>query len=249
MNLTKHNNEWFARWFDTPYYHLLYQHRNTDEAQRFISNIIDFLHPHPTAYFLDVACGKGRHAIYLNRLGFRVDAFDLSPNNIAEAKQSETGTLHFFVNDIRKPLNLNTYDIALNLFTSFGYFDDDSEDIAALQAIAQSLKPNGILVLDFLNVENLSFPENETQKHRFGDITFVTRKKLEDNFVVKDITVMDNNRQFDYQERVKLITQKRFSEYFAQAGFKILHTFGNYNLNPFNPKTSERIIFMAQKTV
>ncbi|HCQ30054.1 MAG TPA: SAM-dependent methyltransferase [Flavobacteriales bacterium] len=249
MKLSKPEKEWFAQWFDTEYYHILYKHRDFDEAEKFIKNLVDFLSPAKDAYFLDMACGKGRHAVFLNKLGYKTDAFDLSPNNIKEAKKFENDTLHFYVNDIRKPLKVNTYDYALNLFTSFGYFEDDKEDIKALKAIATALKDKGTLVLDFLNVDNLSIKENEKITQEIDGITFITSKKTEGSFVVKDIEVIDGNRRFTYQERVKLINQDKFNHYFAQAGFKILHTFGNYNLDAFNPEKSERIILVAQKNV
>jgi SAM-dependent methyltransferase len=249
MNLATPGNEWFEQWFDTKYYHLLYKHRNYHEAELFIQNLINFLNPSKDAYFLDVACGKGRHAVYLNKLGFKTDAFDLSPNNIAEAKKFENNSLHFYINDIRHPLKKNTYDYALNLFTSFGYFDSDDEDIKALQAINKSLKENGILVLDFLNVENLSIQQNNIVTQTIDNIEFKTVKRIENNFVIKDITVIEDDKTYYFQERVKLISKSKFAHYFSNSGFKILHTFGNYNLETFNPQKSERIIFIAQKSI
>ena len=74
--------EWFESWFDTPYYHLLYQDRNDREAQLFIDRLLGYLQVSGDMRMLDVACGKGRHAIYMNRQGFNVTGIDLSEQNM-----------------------------------------------------------------------------------------------------------------------------------------------------------------------
>ena len=149
MSKNKDNLNWFEDWFNSPYYHVLYKNRDLNEAQLFISNLLNYLKPTPKELLLDVACGQGRHAITMNQLGFKVDAFDLSENSIAKAKKSENDRLHFFVNDIRTPLKESAYHYVFNLFTSFGYFDDDSDNVIAIQSIAKSMKHNGVFVLDF----------------------------------------------------------------------------------------------------
>ena len=59
-------DEWFKNWFDTKYYHILYKHRNFSEAEHFINKLLDFLAPKKESKFLDIACGKGRHSLYIN---------------------------------------------------------------------------------------------------------------------------------------------------------------------------------------
>ena len=166
MQNKQNNVNWFEEWFDSPYYHLLYKNRDFVEAEHFINNILNYLTPKKNAKILDVACGKGRHAIFINKQGFTVDAFDLSENSIVEAKKSETETLNFFINDIRKPLKVNFYDFALNIFTSFGYFTDENDNQKSMDAIATSLTKNGVLIIDFLNsnytLSNLKTTETKT---------------------------------------------------------------------------------------
>ena len=64
------NKDWFVSWFDTEYYHTLYKHRDDTEAHDFVKNLVSFLKLTQNDTILDLACGKGRHAIYLNQLGF-----------------------------------------------------------------------------------------------------------------------------------------------------------------------------------
>ena len=76
------NMEWFSEWFNSPYYHILYQNRDYKEAESFIENLIHKQHFVRTQHFLDLACGKGRHAIYLNSKGFKVLGLDIAPESI-----------------------------------------------------------------------------------------------------------------------------------------------------------------------
>src|SRR3970282_2312904 len=90
---------WFSSWFDTPYYHILYKDRNYREAQIFMDNLTHYLNLPETQKVLDLACGKGRHSIYLHQLGFDVLGADLSENSIGEASKTTKETLHFKVHD------------------------------------------------------------------------------------------------------------------------------------------------------
>ncbi len=135
---------WYKDWFNSPYYHLLYQNRNEDEANEWIIHLLQYLKPAISYTILDVACGKGRHSKIFAEKGFDVTGIDLAPENIVEAKQFENDRLHFFVHDMRLPFYVNYFDFAFNFFTSFGFFRTLREHNNAIRTIAQCLKPNGV---------------------------------------------------------------------------------------------------------
>lgn len=247
MKESDKNKDWFAEWFDTPYYHLLYKHRNFDEAALFISNLLNYLQPDKKAVLLDACCGKGRHALYMNKAGFSVDAFDLSENNIRLAQQNQTATLHFYKNDIRTPLFLNKYDVAFNLFTSFGYFENEADNITAIKALSDSIKPEGVLVMDFLNAHKTIDNMVEKEQKKVGELTFNIKRKVKNGFIVKQISFEDNGRKFKFEERVKALYENDFKKYFNLAGLKLFKTAGDYHLNDFNKTTSDRLILFAKK--
>lgn len=247
MKESDKNKDWFAEWFDTPYYHLLYKHRNFDEAALFISNLLNYLQPGKKAVLLDACCGKGRHALYMNKAGFSVDAFDLSENNIRLAQQNQTATLHFYKNDIRTPLFLNKYDVAFNLFTSFGYFENEADNISAIKALSDSIKPEGVLVMDFLNAYKTIDNMVEKEQKKVGELTFNIKRKVKNGFIVKQISFEDNGRKFKFEERVKALYENDFKKYFNLVGLKLFKTAGDYHLNDFNKTTSDRLILFAKK--
>jgi len=239
--------DWFENWFDSPYYHILYKHRNHKEAELFIDNLTGLLKPLNDARFLDLPCGKGRHSIYLNKKGYDVTGVDLSPESISHASQHENEKLHFFVHDMRRPFRINYFDYVLNLFTSFGYFKNERDDMAVIDAVYKALKPTGIFVLDFLNIQKIVGNLVQKESQIIDDITFNINRKTENNFIVKDIQFSDNGKNYHFQERLKMLTLTDFEKYFSVKKLKILHLRGNYQLEQFDEQTSDRLIIIAQK--
>lgn len=238
---------WFADWFNSPFYHKLYKNRDESEAQYFIDNLVAFLKPNSKQKILDLACGKGRHAIYLNTKGFDVEACDLAPESIEFAKKHENEKLHFFVHDMRNNLTENKYDLVLNLFTSFGYFENLDENLKTLKSVSQSLKKNGKLVIDFFNtdfvLQNLIPKE---QKIIDGTIFNIT-KSVKNNIIFKEINFESENKNHEFIEQVQALKKSDFEFLLAQSGFKIETIFGNYKLEKYDAQTSDRFIVLASK--
>ena len=132
-------SEWFDSWFDTKYYHILYKNRNYFEAEKFINQLIDFLNPKKGSIFLDIACGKGRHSKFIHNKGYEVVGFDLSRQSISYAKKFKKIGLEFYTHDMRENFKTDYFDYALNLFTSFGYFESKSDELKALKSSANNL--------------------------------------------------------------------------------------------------------------
>ncbi|KAA9340065.1 class I SAM-dependent methyltransferase [Adhaeribacter soli] len=239
--------EWFSTWFDSPYYHILYSNRDAREAQVFLDNLLDHLHPKPDAKILDLACGKGRHAIYLNQKGYHVTGIDLSPQSIAVAKESENERLHFAVHDMREVFRPNEFDFVLNLFTSYGYFASETENVVALKAIAESVKPGGKLVIDFLNAEKVVAHLVKEETKTIEGVTFHITRHMEGKLIVKTIDFEAEGKRYHFQEKVWALTEEDFREYFKMTGLRLHECFGNYKLEPYDAKTSDRLIFILKK--
>ncbi len=240
-------SEWFASWFDTPYYHILYKNRDHEEAQRFIDKLIAHLSPAPKAKMLDLACGKGRHSIYLAEKGFDLTGVDLSAASIQYARQFETPQLSFFTHDVRAPFRTNYFDYIFNFFTSFGYFEKDRDHFKTLKNIALGLQPKGIFVIDFLSVPFALARLKATETQTIDGIQFFIERVFKDGYIVKTISFTDKGQDFQFQEKVRGFQEADFLAYFEQLGLKHLHTFGNYELEPYQSEDSPRLILIAQK--
>ena len=244
-----HNSQrqdWFVEWFASPYYRLLYSNRDQNEAALLIENLIKKFNPNHGVKILDLPCGEGRHALQLNQLGFDVTGADLSERSIQFAKQFENETLKFFVHDIRKPFAENQFDWVLNLFTSFGYFNSEKENQNAMQTLSNALKPGGLLIIDFLNKATVLHCLPAQQEIEMGGVKFQITKSVKEKFVVKEIEVNSNGKIEHFVEQVQLLSLSDFEKLFSDFGLKLIHTFGDYQLNPFSDK-SERLILVARK--
>lgn len=238
---------WYATWFDTPYYHLLYKNRNQMEAGSFIENLLLHLKPSKEALFLDVACGKGRHSKHIHQLGFNVHGIDLSEKSIKEASIFNNERLHFEQHDMREVYRSNYFDYAVNLFTSFGYFDDVSDNQKAMDAMAKNLKKDGILVIDFMNAKKVCLNLVEKEMKSVDYIDFYIERKIKSGFIQKDIQFTDKGKKHHFQEKVQALTLNDFSNLLQKAGLKIIDLWGNYEKNDFDVLKSNRLIIIAQK--
>ncbi|MBA6152539.1 class I SAM-dependent methyltransferase [Gelidibacter maritimus] len=241
--MTKDITEWYASWFDTPYYHILYADRDHTEAQKFMDSLTRYLNLPEQAKILDLACGKGRHSIYLNSLGYDVTGVDLSENSIKYAKRYENDMLHFEVHDMSNPYNAK-FDAVFNLFTSFGYFDRSEDNLNTIKAIKENLNEFGFGVIDFMNadyvIDNLVPEDVKT----IGGIAFHQKRYVENGQIIKDISFKDDGVDYNFQERVRAKTLSDFEALFEQAGVYLLDVFGDYKLQKFHKTTSERLIMI-----
>jgi SAM-dependent methyltransferase len=239
--------EWFETWFDSPYYHILYASRNADEAAKFLLNLISKLNFSKDWQYCDLCCGKGRHSIYLNQQGFSVTGLDLSPNSIAIAKKQENENLKFFEHDIRNTFKPAFFDVVLNLFTSFGYFESNAENQASLVATAASIKPGGMLVMDYMNSRGAVETFQTKYVKTVAEIDFSITKSIEFGYIFKNIQFTTLSKTYDFTERVKLLFLEDFQTYFDAAGLELKYTFGNYTLDPYVQNESNRLIMVCQK--
>jgi len=236
-------NNWFASWFDSPYYHILYKERDEMEAQLFMDNIVHYLNLPEESKILDLACGKGRHSIYLNKMGFNVTGADLSSNSIAIAKDFENETLNFVVHDMRKPFD-QKFDAIFNLFTSFGYFENEEDNFTTLKAIKESISEYGFAVIDFMNVPNVLANLVPEEVKIVDNINFHIKRYMKDGYIFKEIDFEDQGKKYHFTEKVKAIALEDFETMMENAGIYLLDVFGDYKLKKFHKKESERLILI-----
>lgn len=239
-------NEWFANWFDSPYYHILYDNRDENEAEQFLELLTKQLKLKTETHILDLACGAGRHSRVLHHLGYQVSGCDLSPNSIHEATVKAKTGMRFFVHDMRAPLP-EQYDAIFNLFTSFGYFDQLSDNLKVLKSIHAALPQDGLLVIDFMNatkvIQDLKLRQEITKKQ----ITFHIKREVTNGRIVKSIAFEAEGQSYFFQEKVQALKLSDFQDLLQEAGFEIQTTYGSYDLHPFNEQSSDRLILICRK--
>jgi SAM-dependent methyltransferase len=219
------SNKDYNNWFDSSYYHILYDNRDYNEAKEFVKTILNHLKLKKNSKILDAACGKGRHSIEIEKFGYKVTGIDLSKNSIKEAKKNENKNLKFLIHDISVPMN-EKYDAVFNLFTSFGYHDK-KKDLDVLKAIEMNLKNNGTGIIDFFNINKVKNELVENEIIIKKDIKFNITRKANKHYVTKKIMFEANQKKYNYNESVNALSLKEFEEYFSKTNLEIFPQFRN----------------------
>ena len=210
-----------------------------------MNNLISRLQIDKNSSILDLACGRGRYSLYLSNIGHKVTGIDISKENISEAKKNESDKLNYILHDMRQPLN-QKFDLILNLFTSFGYYQEDKDNISVIRSIKSNLNNEGKAVIDFFNIDYVLNNLIKYEEKAFDKTKFVINRYLENNLLVKDIIIESNNKTYKFQEKVKAYRIEDFLTMFKECGLKFKEKFGDYNLNSFNKNSSPRLIMVFE---
>lgn len=234
--------EWFEEWFGEEYLQL-YPHRNDAEAERAVELIRRTVRLEPGWRVLDVACGAGRHARAFDAAGARCIGVDLSRTLLRLARQVTAAPL--VRADMRElPIRPGSMDLTVNLFTSFGYFDQDAEHTAALNEMIATVRPGGWFVIDFLNPAAVRRQlVAEESLDLAGSTVRVSRSVSPDGrYVCKSIRAGQGR---SYRERVRLFEPEQMSDMLEAGGVVVRFRFGDYDATPL-VSNSPRTILMGQ---
>ena len=243
------NVPWFKTWFDSAYYHHLYQHRDEGEAKSLIDALLKELGPKPGSTMLDLGCGTGRHSKYLASKGFKVLGMDLAFSSIREAKKYESPSLRFVHADMRQPFGKNRFDYVFNFFTSFGYCKRRGENENIVQHIMASLKPRGTVVFDYLNVPYAERHLVVVEEKEIDGVFYHINRWADADFIYKRIAIHQGQSASPqvHIEQVARFGLQDFEQMLAAHGGKITKVFGDYSLQPYHPTKSKRLLLIAEK--
>ena len=238
--------EWFEQWFGEEYLRL-YPHRDEDDAERAVS-LVGRVATLDGARVLDLACGPGRHAVRLAQRGADVLGLDLSMPLLMRARHGTPPVGKLVRGDMRfLPIRDATFDLVVNLFTSFGYFVDDAEHRQVIRSVATVLRPGGRLFMDYLNAEAVRSALVRHEEQVVGSRRVAIERSLVDDgkYVVKRMRLVDENETF--LERVRLFTADDLTAMMEVAGMRVVERFGNYAGDELAADTP-RTILVAQRS-
>lgn len=242
--------EWFESWFNTSEYLNVYRHRNQTEAAQLVRLILDNVCLPQNSKILDLACGAGRHSVLFAEKGYNVTAVDLSDTLLKVAVEHAKALelkIKFLKSDLRYLELDDKYNMIVNLFTSFGYFDSDKENIGVIQKAIRLLEPGGYFVLDFLNKNYVEKNLIKYSEEPVENGLLIQERSILENRVTKKITIRKNNHEEFYSESVRLFTSEELLNIFKRRGLAIKKTFGDFHGNKFDKENSPRIIIIAEK--
>lgn len=251
-DLWKSDTDWFVTWFNTEAYHVLYEHRNEEEATSLASAFSEILWNGERKHLLDLGCGAGRHASAFAKLGHAVTGIDLSGNSIEAAKSRVTGSNPVFrLGDMRllpDYFQKDSFDVVTSLFTSMGYFEEEEDLMKTLHGIDHVLRPGGAFILDYLNLPRVVADLIEQESVNKGDFSFEIHRRVHSGWIEKSIRYQDQHGMNQHHvERVRAWSELQWVEAFRTVGWQMFSAFGDYALNNLK-EDSPRCILVAQKS-
>lgn len=240
--------EWYRVAFGE-LYPLVYPHRDVAEAVRVVSKLAPMVRAsRPT---LDVACGDGRYMSALAAADVDVYGVDLSEFLLGEAVAQGLGG-RVVCGDMRDlPFRTGAFGSVINMFTSFGYFEDDTDNGRALFEIARVVEDGGTFVMDFINAEKARHAIKPRSQRDSGDAHIDEHRELsaDGRWLSKRVRVRWPDRKpVEYTERVRLYARKELTEMLGRAGFGLGDVYGNYELGRFDVDQSDRLILNCRRS-
>lgn len=246
----KSENAHDAPWYEVAFgelYPIFYAHRDNRSAAGEIQALLDHAGLSAGGRILDLCCGGGRHLAELIRLGLPAVGLDLSPQLLSTASEDAALAGRLVRGDIRHLPFGTVFDGVLNLFSSFGYFQEDRENLQALSEAARVLVPGGRLVLDHMNREKLERTLVPSSRDELPGGTLTQERRLAGDRIQKTLTWTDrDNKTFAYTENVRFYRPAELEAMMQSQGLTVLRIMGNFQGEPFSAD-SDRMIFIARK--
>lgn len=217
-----------------------------------VDSVIRLLELSPGAHILDLCCGPGRHALEMARRGFRVTGVDRTSAYLEQARQQAAAKgldIEFVLADMRAFRRPEAFDGAVNLYTSFGYFEDPDDDLQVIRNLYTSLKPGGRLVMEMMGKEILARIFREWDWHRNEDGTLLLEeRKIRDgwDWIETRWILIDRTERGEYTFGHRLYSGAELAALLREAGFASVTLYGGLAGGPYD-NTAQRLAAVAQK--
>ncbi|MDX2177928.1 MAG: class I SAM-dependent methyltransferase [Candidatus Sumerlaeia bacterium] len=203
----------------------------------------------PGASILDIPCGPGRHSVPLARRGFRVTGVDRTRPLLDKARQhaAEAGVeVELLEGDLRTFRRPGAFDAVLNMFTSFGYFEDPAEDLEAARGFHRSLRPGGRLLMELVGKEVLARTFRARDWVREGGAVLIEERVVRDgwDWMTARWTVLNGSERHELTLEHRIYSATELLALLRAAGFGEVRAFGSLEGAPYD-HDAKRLVVLA----
>jgi len=242
--------DWWEKYFDDNYLKLYSYTENSAPTE--VEGVLRMLNIRPPAKILDLCCGFGRHSLVLAHNGFEVTGLDLSERFLAQARRkAEELNINITLEqrDMRDIQHENEFDAVINLFTAFGFFHTEAEDLKVLKGVAKALKPDGQFIIDSINRDYV-IHSGQWQRWNIENGTAILEERFFDFFKsrLEIVHHMVNHKIQDrkLESSFRLYTLREILAMFAQIGLVLTDVYGDFDGSQYSAK-SPRMILVARR--
>jgi SAM-dependent methyltransferase len=240
---------WYQRWFGDTYLDV-YPHRDLEEAEKGVSLLLSRLEPDELKgkLALDLACGAGRHLQALRNAGVPTMGLDLSHTLLREGSRRNLGSYLVQGDMLNLPFATGAFGLVTSFFTSFGYFDQEHQDLQVLFGVHRCLIQGGWLLLDFLHAQRVRDELVPYSERSLRDGKVLEHRRLIEGGrrVEKEIRVTQGGEESVFVERVRLYEPEELIHLLQQAGFEICHHLGDYDGSPPSSLSSRTLLLASR---
>jgi SAM-dependent methyltransferase len=231
----------------------LFGQRRWEAAPAEVNGLLELASLAPGAHVLDLCCGPGRHSLELARRGFRVTGVDRTALYLEAARQKavEEGLeIELVQEDMRRFSRPGAFDAAINLFTSFGYFEDPADDLQVAKNLCTSLKPGGKLVMEMIGKEVLARifrPRDWFWLDEEAGVIMLEERKLSPGWgwIESTWTLLRGSERQAYTFSHRLYAGTELVSLLRQAGFASVALFGGLDGLPYDQQ-ARRLVAVAE---
>ena len=236
-------------WHTTAEY--LFSERRWQAVPAELDHVVKLLELEPGAKVLDLCCGVGRHSLELARRGFRVTGVDRTEAYLEQAERrarAEGLDIQFILEDMRTFCRPDAYDAILNLFTSFGYFEDQEDDRRVTANMYRSLVPGGSLLMDLQGEEVLARIFRENNWSEEDGVLFLEERAVSQNWswIENRWIIIEDGKRKDLYLSHRLYSATELTGLLVSSGFAHAEAFGDLAANPYD-HTAKRLVVVARK--
>jgi len=254
MEHTGAASRWYEAFYGRDYLDIYDFYLTPERTAQELAFIEHTLELKPGQRLLDLCSGHGRHAIPLARNGVRVAGIDQSLEYLkmaAKATKGEQLTLANLRGDMRYLPFSACFDAAMNIFSSFGYLEDEAEDAMVLRAVANLLKPGGRFLIDLISREWVlrNYVPNDWHEGPDGTLYLEHREFdfAESREHVSFLAIAPNGSRREVPgHHIRLYTLRELVRMLVATGLEFEEACGGFEGEPYTVD-SRRMIVLARK--
>lgn len=230
---------------------VMFSPRRLAMAPEEVDRVIALLNLKPGAHVLDLCCGIGRHSLELARRGFVVTGVDRTEYylDIARKATQKTGvSIELVQEDMRVFERPDSFDAAINLFTSFGYFEDPEDDRRVVANVYRSLKPGGSFLIDVMGKEVLASVFRERDWREEDGNIILEERKVSDNWgrIENRWILFKDGKRYENRLSLRLYSATELKALMKSCGFSAVSVYGDFTGTPYD-HNARRLVAVAHK--